>query len=134
MYQIREGVFETNSSSTHSITFMSENEYDDWKNGDVYLNEVDSYDSTSEYVHKKFVTRDEATDILNCNEYYSDYFYDYIYDEAIPEPKELDDEGLARFHIYTFENYMNKDLDTDINSYTTNTGEKVYTVCSYGWD
>lgn len=39
MIQIRQGVFETNSSSTHSITIASESDFDKWKNGDVYLND-----------------------------------------------------------------------------------------------
>lgn len=30
---IRRGVFETNSSSTHSLTMCSENEYDKWERG-----------------------------------------------------------------------------------------------------
>ena len=39
MIQIRQGVFETNSSSTHSITIAPESDFNKWKNGDVYLNE-----------------------------------------------------------------------------------------------
>ena len=33
MKTIRRGVFETNSSSTHSITIVSEEEFEQWKNG-----------------------------------------------------------------------------------------------------
>ena len=32
---IRRGVFETNSSSTHTITMCSEEEYNKWKNGEL---------------------------------------------------------------------------------------------------
>ena len=36
--QIRRGVFETNSSSVHSLTMVSEEEYDNWKNNkDIYI-------------------------------------------------------------------------------------------------
>ena len=35
--QIRRGVFETNSSSTHSITLMMKKDYDRWQKGDLYL-------------------------------------------------------------------------------------------------
>lgn len=140
MYQIRKGVFETNSSSTHSITFMSESEYDSWKNGEVYLNKVSPYDSSSKYVDKKFVTRDEATDILKQDKYYDDHFWDYIYNDANQSPEELDpeelnDEWLARCKIYTFKQYMWNDyLESDESSYITNSGEKIYAVCQYGND
>lgn len=33
--QIRRGVFETNSSSVHSITMCSETDYDKWVNGEL---------------------------------------------------------------------------------------------------
>lgn len=33
--QIRRGLFETNSSSVHSLTMVSESDYDKWKNGEL---------------------------------------------------------------------------------------------------
>lgn len=35
--QIRRGVFETNSSSAHSITMCMESDYDKWVNGELAL-------------------------------------------------------------------------------------------------
>ena len=35
--QIRRGVFETNSSSTHSLTICLKSDYDKWNNGNVFL-------------------------------------------------------------------------------------------------
>lgn len=35
--QIRYGVFETNSSSVHSLTMCSEEEFEAWKRGEVLL-------------------------------------------------------------------------------------------------
>jgi hypothetical protein len=37
MKQIRMGVFETNSSSTHSMTVCTESQYEDWQNGKLLL-------------------------------------------------------------------------------------------------
>jgi hypothetical protein len=34
---IRRGVFETNSSSTHSITIVSKKDYDAWERGEMLL-------------------------------------------------------------------------------------------------
>lgn len=37
--QVRRGVFETNSSSTHSLTMCSEEEFESWKRGEVLFQE-----------------------------------------------------------------------------------------------
>lgn len=38
MIQLRTKVFETNSSSTHSINICTESEWSDWKNGKTLFN------------------------------------------------------------------------------------------------
>lgn len=44
MKLVREGVFETNSSSTHSLTLCTESVYNDWKNGKLlYCEEEDKF-------------------------------------------------------------------------------------------
>ena len=35
MEQIREGIFETNSSSTHTLTMCTKSEFDRWKSGEL---------------------------------------------------------------------------------------------------
>ena len=35
MIQVRQGVFETNSSSTHSITMCTKNEFNEWVDGKI---------------------------------------------------------------------------------------------------
>ena len=37
MINIRHGLFETNSSSVHSMTLLTQDEYDKWGSGDYYL-------------------------------------------------------------------------------------------------
>lgn len=51
---IRNRVFETNSSSTHSITMCMKSDYDKWKNGELYFLEC----------KEKFVTKEERDEIL----------------------------------------------------------------------
>lgn len=46
--QIRRGVFETNSSSTHSITMCSKEEYAKWKNGELLINWNDKFVEATE--------------------------------------------------------------------------------------
>ena len=52
MISVRRGVFETNSSSTHSITMCSENEYDKWENGELLLDRYDKVLMTKEECKK----------------------------------------------------------------------------------
>lgn len=124
MLQIRKNVFETNSSSTHSITMCSKDDYDRWANGEVYLNEGWwGKDNESEYKDKKFVTRDEATDILSHDKYF----------DGIPE--DVFDEELAEHEIYTIDEYSENDyLEWFENSYTTDSGETVVAFGLYGYD
>lgn len=35
MEQVRQGIFETNSSSTHSLTMCTGSDYEKWKNGEL---------------------------------------------------------------------------------------------------
>ena len=39
--QIRRGVFETNSSSVHSLTRCTSSDYDKWKNGELVWSRCD---------------------------------------------------------------------------------------------
>ena len=50
--QIRRGVFETNSSSVHSLTMCTQSDYDRWKNGELI------YD----YWDGKLISTDELDD------------------------------------------------------------------------
>lgn len=53
--QIRRGVFETNSSSTHSITMCSEKEYDEFEKGNMYIERWGSHKLyTKEEMIEKF--------------------------------------------------------------------------------
>lgn len=124
MLQIRKNVFETNSSSTHSITMCSKDDYDRWANGEAYLNKGWwSKDNESEHKNNKFVTRDEATDILNHDKYF----------DGIPE--DVSDEELAEHKIYTIDEYSENDcLEWFEDSYTTDSGETVIAFGLFGYD
>lgn len=128
MLQIRRNVFETNSSSTHSITMCSKDDYDRWARGEVYLNEGWwSKDNESEYKNKKFVTRDEAIDIIRCSG--GDIEYDNEYYESF-------DKYIAEeYEIYTSDEYFeNEYLESFEDSYTTDSGETVIAFGLFGYD
>lgn len=54
---VRNGVFETNSSSTHSITMCNESDYIKWKNNELYFYEEEN----------RFVTPKERKEIIRRN-------------------------------------------------------------------
>jgi hypothetical protein len=57
MIQIRHNVFETNSSSTHSITMCLKSDYTEWKKDKLYFVDYCSVD-------KKFVTWEELIQLI----------------------------------------------------------------------
>lgn len=115
MIQIRRGVFETNSSSTHSITMCMKSDFDEWKNGHIYYNEG--------YPGKQFVQKDEAFELLRSDKW-----------DPVPEPEKLygyELERVMRDHeIYTFDSYDHDYLEWYDDSFTTPSGE---TVVAFGW-
>ena len=72
MLQIRRGVFETNSSSTHSISICKKFEYDAWVRGEVYLNDGWWGKVENEDKNKKFLTKEEAMKLIADSGHYED--------------------------------------------------------------
>lgn len=149
MIQVRTGLFETNSSSVHSLILCDANDYDDWINGDKLLNVYYDYNWTYEYweeenyedttVIKKtpppqFVTLEEAA--------YYDKYYPY------PQMEEdewgyhsidfMDENGEYHSRKFlTFEEYdkvYGYDFETFEESYITPKGEKVVAFGYFGRD
>lgn len=127
MRQIRRNIFESNSSSTHSLTMCLESDYDKWKAGEVYLNENGGWSSNSSYKEKQFVTKEEAIDILTDNKY--------------PPEKdltELDNENLEDIfrdeEIYTYENYWRDYFENYSATFTTPNGDTVVAFGQFGYD
>lgn len=121
--QIRRGVFETNSSSVHSITMCTKNEFDEWKNGNLYRNDGWWSSSTSPLKNKYFLTYDEAIELIKSSSWY--------------KPMEEDEdvgEYFKEYEIYDYENWGGEYYETDVNHYTTPNGEEIVAVCYYGHD
>lgn len=135
MLQVRQGVFETNSSSTHSITIASQSDFDKWKNGEVYLNDEWWSDKINDpNKNKTFLTVDEAVNLVKAwNDVYGDDDDDAVdYDSMGILEKE---EKIKAHEIYTFEDYFSKIwLETYKEHYTTEHGDDVVAFGYYGYD
>lgn len=132
MIQIRQGVFETNSSSTHSITMCMKSEFEVWERGEVYLNDgLWASSCTVDAKDKEFVTKDEAVELM-CTLEYFDKDKDYLL--SLNE-EEFEDE-LYEHEIYSWDVFWNKVCDwfEDYTvNFTTENGDEVVAFGYYGW-
>jgi hypothetical protein len=64
---IRQGVFETNSSSTHSLTICSCEEYSKWEDGELYWSYGDFVEIPEEY---RNYTDEQWIALLDEHEYF----------------------------------------------------------------
>ena len=123
MKQIRRNVFETNSSSTHSITMCSKDEYEKWENGELYLSRWGD----------TFKTREEVIETLKASTYYSST--ELRYPNVDWNNTDEVDDILKKEGWLTEEQYWNDvDMETFCESYTTLNGEEVIAFGYYGYD
>ena len=123
---IRNSVFETNSSSTHSISLCSDKDYSEWAEGKSYFYySKDIFIKESEIIpylaSESYRTVEELTELKNA------------------DPEEFD--SLRReYGIKTYEEYFDVDngyggySDTFVERFTTVSGDKVVAFGTYGYD
>ena len=120
--QIRIGIFETNSSSTHTLTICTKKEFDEWRDGKVVYNKWDEdfepipAEPTEEELEEfcpgyKDFTPDEKEDVISDwkKEMYSDLLT-------------YDDWGEAEY------------LEPYQESYTTEHGDEIVVFGLYGYE
>ena len=120
--QIRRGVFETNSSSTHSITMMMKSDYDRWDKEGLYL--FNGYTYSWEFdkpINGKLYTRDEAVKFVKNSKYYNDS--DEIRDEDLREMDFISSDDEGSYYLESF-----------YEEFTTPSGETIVAFGEYGYD
>ena len=138
MKQMRRNVFETNSSSTHSLTMCSQSQFDDWKAGKVlfhYWKEifVDVQEMTDE---EKESAKSEYKEFCENKPYYKkweDLSEDEVnqwYNKYRSENSDYDDEDLKTFDDY-FDSYG---LEPFTSYYTSESGDKIVAFGKFGYD
>ena len=122
--QIRRGVFETNSSSVHSLTMCSGEEYQKWVNGKVlFWGERD-----------KFATKEEIIEELK-NMRYSWGNKELCYPDVNWEDEDEVSDVFSDERIKTCEEYFeNEWYETFEDRYTTLSGDEVVAFGYYGHD
>lgn len=108
--QIRQGVFETNSSSVHSLTLCSSEDYEKWGNGEVlFCKDNDKFGTREEFIEElknakwrfsgnlrypdvNWENEDEVSDIfleeriVTCEEFFDDEWYE-TFEDTYTTPK-----------------------------------------------
>lgn len=125
--QVRRGVFETNSSSTHSITMCMKSDYDKWSNGEGYFYTGSGFGYPDDKKPKNgcFYAREEVIEFLKVYKYRSN---DVNWDD-----EEYVNE-LLRENDFIDGNYENDYLEWYEEEFTTPNGETVVAFGEYGYD
>ena len=139
--QVRSGVFETNSSSTHSLNICTKSDYDRWTNdknivfiGDSWLVDAKDFDG------REFVSKSEIIDYLKKkNESITDE--DDKFPETISGYFEHDEDDwysaspASEDGIYDFDTYKldNEELESYAQEFTTPSGDEVVAFGAYGY-
>jgi len=123
--QIRRCVFETNSSSTHSLTMCLKSDYDRWENGEMLLL-TESYGFEDGYKPKdQFVSKEMAIESL--------HHYEYV-DEDLNFSNEKEVNKALHSAGYRTYGDDNDDLEGFYDTFITPSGEIIVAFGEYGMD
>lgn len=119
---IRPKIFETNSSSVHSLAIMSEYDYEEWKRGEKYWNEFDGGIYTLEEVIER------SGDNMKTRIKY--------YQEEMPEKLE---EYLSLSGYYTYGSWNPDDRYADryeesLDHYVSESGDRIVIRSKFGYN
>lgn len=122
MIQIREGVFETNSSSTHSICMCMKSEFEAWKNGESIYNSWKERIFTAKEL-REYIDNDEWSGHLR------------------EKARNLSDRELIEFMVeegdgewQSYKGWCNGALEGYHDEFTTPSGETVVAFGEFGFD
>ena len=133
--QIRRGVYETNSSSTHSLTMCSEEEFEQWKNGELLFDEWGS----ESFVKANSLSDDDkkyaAQDYENHNDVFSIDWSDLSESAKVKYyTKYANENNIVDEDAKTYEEWQYSELETFVDRYTSKSGDKIVAFGKYGYD
>lgn len=146
MKQIRKNVFETNSSSTHTLAICTEDEYKDWQDGKLLFNKWNETFIKNSIKITKQDKKEAEEHYTKCKgKYYKDWSEltdaekeEYIYNHVSQQRKQEED-SLSNYEgsSLTYQEFMqdcnNDGLQTEVSHYTSPSGDKLVITCAYGY-
>lgn len=145
MINVREGTFETNSSSTHSMVIVEDSQLQKWKNGDIWYVPQDKV-FVNEYTKNQILEKiygialiDHAErDFANVPEIVEAIkekkLKEYIKEMIDNEEWYVDEDEIPQSYEEFFNKWHTKELEEDNKEYITPKGEKIHIFCQYGYD
>lgn len=145
MKQIRKNVFETNSSSTHTLAICTEDEYKDWQDGKLLFNKWnETFVKNSINITKQDRKEAEERYTIYKGKYYKDwselteaereeYTYNYIAQQRRQEKSFSFEEDVLTYQEF-MQNCNNDGLETETSHYTSPSGDKLVITCAYGYN
>jgi len=127
--RVIKSIFETNSSTTHSVVVMPKDKFDKWTSG-LYYYELDSY-YDEKFKNKKPVKGEIYTE-EQVLEFLSELGYEYNDEDYDSVSKYV--EGIDAGFISEESWFEDEYLETDETYYTTPGGEEIVICCKYGFD
>lgn len=151
MIQIRNSVFETNSSSTHSLNICTKQTWLDWKEGKLlycpYSNRfIDNYLLSED---KKMARLKEYYETKVKKEFYKEFqdlskteiqrlMMSAVSEGYIFEPSnEVEDDDSNHCDFYTYDGYWkyyDDHLESYVVDYETESGDEIVIFGKYGYD
>ena len=132
--QIRHGVFETNSSSTHAVALLSDEEYKKYQNEEIIMSRYGEFITKEELDKKKNKAKErKIKQIKEAWEDKTDWDYERLHryyktlDAAIDN---IDEEELYSDELYEYDedNMEIEHVEREFN------GVKVHALSVYGYD
>lgn len=117
MRQIRHNVFETNSSSTHSLTICPTDTYKKFVDGKLYLH------------GKEFYTKEDMIECIKNNKYYEGEFDKININN--PDSYENFCDIIEEYEFYDY-NHYGQDYEYYESNYITESGDDITAFGYYG--
>lgn len=122
MQKIRRGVFETNSSSTHSLTMMMKSDFERWGKEDLYLYQGYGWGwDFNKPATDTLYTRDEVEAFIKNRKYFDD-------------TEEIDSEMIREMDFISFDDEGSEYLESFYQEFTTPSGETIVAFGEYGYN
>jgi len=132
--QIRHGVFETNSSSTHAVAILNDEEYKKYLNEEIMISRYGDFITKEEFEKKKEKAKENAIKhIKEAWENKNDWDYHHLhknYKTLESAIENLDEDEIYDNVLYSYDtdNMEVEHAEREIN------GEKVHALSVYGYD
>ena len=134
MENIRRSVFETNSSSTHSLTMCTSDMYEKWKNKEVLFHRYDrTFKTRNEIIAMAKAQREEAINKQKSGKEL--YWSDRRYIQATTDADLIELLFNEDSEWYTYDRFWEEiDMETFEDIFTTEKGETIIAFGYFGYD